>query len=90
MAALSRRFQSVVVAEPEAEEAVRMVMGLSSRLALHHQLSIDEEAVKLAVDLSQRYVMDRYLPDKAIDVLDEAAALMRSKQPLKLGREIVF
>ena len=85
-AALSRRFQSVVVAEPEAEEAVRMVMGLSGRLALHHQLSIDEEAVKLAVDLSQRYVMDRFLPDKAIDVLDEAAALMRSKQPLKPGR----
>ena len=85
-AALSRRFQSVVVAEPETEEAVRMVMGLSGRLALHHQLSIDEEVVKLAVDLSQRYVMDRYLPDKAIDVLDEAAALMRSKQPLKLGR----
>lgn len=85
-AALSRRFQSVVVAEPEAEEAVRMVMGLSGRLALHHQLSIDEEVVKLAVDLSQRYVMDRFLPDKAIDVLDEAAALMRSKQPLKPGR----
>lgn len=85
-AALGRRFQSVVVAEPEAEEAVRMVAGLSGRLALHHQLSIDEEAVKLAVDLSQRYVMDRFLPDKAIDVLDEAAALMRSKQPLKPGR----
>ena len=85
-AALSRRFQSVEVAEPEAEEAVRMVMGLSGRLALHHQLSIDEEVVKLAVDLSQRYVMDRFLPDKAIDVLDEAAALMRSKQPLKPGR----
>ncbi len=85
-AALGRRFQSVVVAEPEAEEAVRMVMGLSGRLALHHQLSIDEAAVKLAVDLSQRYVMDRFLPDKAIDVLDEAAALMRSKQPLKPGR----
>ena len=63
-----------------------MVLGLSSRLALHHQLSIDEAAVKLAVDLSQRYVMDRFLPDKAIDVLDEAAALMRSKQPLKPGR----
>ena len=85
-AALGRRFQSVVVAEPEVEEAVRMVAGLSSRLALHHQLSIDEEVVKLAVDLSQRYVMDRFLPDKAIDVLDEAAALMRSKQPLKPGR----
>lgn len=85
-AALGRRFQSVVVAEPETKEAVQMVMGLSSRLALHHQLSIDEEAVKLAVDLSQRYVMDRFLPDKAIDVLDEAAALMRSKQPLKPGR----
>lgn len=79
-AALSRRFQSINIKEPDIEMAVKMVMGLSGRLGAHHQVAIDEAAVSLAVDLSERYVSERFLPDKAIDVLDEAAALMRSEQ----------
>ena len=85
-AALSRRFQSVVVNEPSTEEAVKMVQGLAGRLGAHHQLTIDEVAIRTAVDLSERYVSERFLPDKAIDVLDEAAALLRSETPLKTGK----
>lgn len=85
-AALSRRFQAVTVNEPSIDEAANMVRGLSRRLGAHHQLKISDEAVRLAVDLSDRYVSERFLPDKAIDVLDEAAALMRSETPLKTGK----
>lgn len=85
-AALSRRFQSVVVNEPSTEEAVKMVQGLAGRLGAHHQLTIDEVAIRTAVDLSERYISERFLPDKAIDVLDEAAALLRSETPLKTGK----
>lgn len=85
-AALSRRFQSVVVNEPSTEEAVKMVQGLAGRLGAHHQLTIDEVAIRMAVDLSERYVSERFLPDKAIDVLDEASALLRSETPLKTGK----
>lgn len=85
-AALSRRFQSVVVNEPSTEEAVKMVQGLAGRLGAHHQLTIDEVAIRTAVDLSERYVSERFLPDKAIDVLDEASALLRSETPLKTGK----
>lgn len=85
-AALSRRFQAVTVAEPSTEEAVMMVRGLAERLGKHHQLIIDETAVQTAVDLSERYVSERFLPDKAIDVLDEAAALMRAETPIKTGK----
>ena len=85
-AALSRRFQSVVVNEPSTKEAVEMVQGLAGRLGAHHQLTIDEVAIRTAVDLSERYVSERFLPDKAIDVLDEASALLRSETPLKTGK----
>lgn len=78
-AALGRRFQPVTVDEPDVTTAVRMVMGLSERLAKHHRVGINEAMVRRAVELSERYVSDRFLPDKAIDVIDEAAALLRSE-----------
>ena len=78
--ALSRRFQTVVVDEPSVEEAVAMVRGLSARLADHHKVSMNDELLRQAVELAERYVTDRRLPDKAIDVIDEAAALLRFEQ----------
>ncbi len=78
--ALTRRFQTVVVEEPSVEEAMMMVQGLASRMASHHQVAIEEKVLRQAVELSERYVADRQLPDKAIDVIDEAAALLRSEK----------
>ena len=86
-AALSRRFQAVTVAEPSPEEAVAMLKGLSGNLAKHHQVQISDEMLAEAVDLSQRYVTERFLPDKAIDVIDEAASLLKSSLPAKLSRK---
>lgn len=86
-AALSRRFQAVTVAEPSPEEAVAMLKGLSGNLAKHHQVQISDEILAEAVDLSQRYVTERFLPDKAIDVIDEAASLLKSSLPAKLSRK---
>ena len=86
-AALSRRFQAVTVAEPSPEEAVAMLKGLSSNLAKHHQVQISDEILAEAVDLSQRYVTERFLPDKAIDVIDEAASLLKSSLPANLSRK---
>ena len=81
--ALSRRFQTVVVDEPSVDEAVAMVRGLATKLANHHRVRLADETLRRAVELAQRYVTDRRLPDKAIDVIDEAAALLRSeKAPL--------
>lgn len=80
-AALSRRFQTIVVDEPTTDETVEIVRGLSSRLSLHHGVGVSDKILKLAVDLAERYVPDRRLPDKAIDVIDEAAALLRSEKP---------
>jgi ATP-dependent Clp protease ATP-binding subunit ClpC len=73
--ALDRRFQTVVVGEPTEKEAVQMLRGVKKELEKHHQVMITDEAIKAAVDLSQRYIHDRYLPDKAIDILDQAATL---------------
>lgn len=84
--ALSRRFQAVNVNEPSYEQAVSIVAGLSERLATHHRVVISEAMVRLAVDMSERYIHERHLPDKAIDVIDEAASLLRSttvRQPSK-------
>lgn len=86
-AALSRRFQAVTVAEPSPEEAVAMLKGLSGNLAKHHQVQISDEMLAEAVDLSQRYVTERFLPDKAIDVIDEAASLLKSSLPANLSRK---
>ena len=86
-AALSRRFQSVTVNEPSPEEAVEMMRGLRGKLVKHHQVQIPNEMLTEAVDLSQRYVTERFLPDKAIDVIDEAASLLKSSSPIKLSRK---
>lgn len=87
-AALSRRFQTVVVDEPTVDETVAMVRGLASRLAEHHRVRLSDDVLRRAVELAQRYVTDRRLPDKAIDVVDEAAALLRSElAPLPSRRQ---
>ncbi len=75
--ALNRRFQTVVVSEPNEETSLRIVEGLRDRYEAHHQVRFSDEALKAAVALSDRYIQDRFLPDKAIDVLDEAGARMR-------------
>ena len=76
-AALERRFQSVLVGEPSVEEAVEILKGLRERYETHHKLKISDEAIYEAVNLSKRYIPDRFLPDKAIDLLDEAASKLR-------------
>ncbi|MBS4014592.1 MAG: ATP-dependent chaperone ClpB [Bacteroidetes bacterium] len=75
--ALERRFQNVLVEEPTREDAVSILRGLKERYETHHQVRIKDEAIIAAVDLSTRYISDRYLPDKAIDLIDEAASKMR-------------
>ena len=75
--ALERRFQPLTVNEPNEEQAVRIMEGLRDRYEAHHQVRFTDEALQAAVTLSGRYIQDRYLPDKAIDVLDEAGARMR-------------
>ena len=76
-AALERRFQSVMVGEPSPEDAVRILRGLRDRYEAHHKLKISDDAIEAAVSLSARYINDRYLPDKAIDLVDEAASRLR-------------
>ena len=76
-AALERRFQSVTVGEPTPEEAERILFGLRDKYEAHHKLRISDEAVRAAVSLSVRYIGDRCLPDKAIDLIDEAASKKR-------------
>lgn len=78
-AALERRFQSVKVEEPGIEETVGILKGLRSRYEQHHQVTITDDAIKAAVKLSERYINDRFLPDKAIDLIDEAASKARLK-----------
>ena len=73
-AALERRFQPVTVEEPSEEEAVQILEGLREQYEKHHQVKITDDAVSAAVRLSARYINDRFLPDKAIDLMDEAAA----------------
>ena len=76
-AALERRFQSVFVAEPSVDETVAILKGLRDRYEAHHKLTISDDAILEAVDLSKRYIPDRFLPDKAIDLIDEAASRLR-------------
>ena len=76
-AALERRFQPVTVNEPTEEESIAIIRGLRDRYEAHHGLKITDEAVEAAVRLSKRYIADRYLPDKAIDLMDEAASRVR-------------
>ena len=76
-AALERRFQPVTVGEPSEEDAKKILMGLRDRYEAHHKVKISDEAIDAAVRLSSRYIADRYLPDKAIDLVDEAASKVR-------------
>ncbi|MBO9325345.1 MAG: AAA family ATPase [Roseiflexus sp.] len=76
-AALERRFSPVFVEEPDVETTVEMLRGLRKRYEEHHQLTISDEALKAAARLSSRYITDRFLPDKAIDLIDEASAKLR-------------
>lgn len=85
--ALDRRFQAVVVGEPSEEQAMRIMEGLRDRYEEHHQVHFTEEALKAAVTLSDRYIQDRFLPDKAIDVIDEAGARMRIRN-MTLPKEL--
>jgi ATP-dependent Clp protease ATP-binding subunit ClpC len=76
-AALERRFQPITVDEPTAEESVQILKGLRDRYEAHHRVSITDEAIDAAVKLSDRYISDRFLPDKAIDLIDEAGSKVR-------------
>ena len=79
-AALERRFQPVMVNEPNKEDAIKILEGLRDKYEAHHKVKITDEAIKSAVELSIRYITDRYLPDKAIDLIDEAASKVRLKE----------
>src|SRR2546430_2258467 len=76
-AALERRFQPVMVEEPSIEETIAILMGIRSRYEDHHKVAITDDAVKASAELSSRYITDRFLPDKAIDLMDEAASRVR-------------
>lgn len=76
-AALERRFQPVMVDEPSQEEAIEILKGIKDKYEAHHKVKITDEAIESAVKLSTRYIGDRYLPDKAIDLIDEAASRVR-------------
>ncbi|MCF6360886.1 MAG: ATP-dependent chaperone ClpB [Cyclobacteriaceae bacterium] len=75
--ALERRFQKVIVDEPQMDDAISILRGIKDKYELHHGVRIKDDAVISAVELSSRYISDRYLPDKAIDLMDEAAAKLR-------------
>lgn len=75
--ALERRFQQVMVEEPDIQDAISILRGLKERYETHHKVRIKDEAIIAAVELSQRYISDRFLPDKAIDLMDEAASKLR-------------
>ena len=79
-AALERRFQPVTVGEPSQETTLEILKGLREKYEQHHKLHITDEALKAAVELSTRYINDRFLPDKAIDLMDEAASRVRMEQ----------
>ncbi|MBP0001556.1 MAG: ATP-dependent Clp protease ATP-binding subunit [Cyanobacteria bacterium SID2] len=79
-AALERRFQPVMVGEPSVEETIEILYGLRERYEQHHKLKISDEALEAAAKLSDRYISDRYLPDKAIDLIDEAGSRVRLLQ----------
>jgi len=75
--ALERRFQKVMVEEPDTQDAISILRGLKERYETHHKVRIKDEAIIAAVEMSQRYISDRFLPDKAIDLMDEAASKLR-------------
>ena len=75
--ALERRFQSVLIDEPSVPDTISILRGLKERYEVHHRVRIKDEAIIAAAELSHRYISDRFLPDKAIDLIDEAAAKLR-------------
>jgi ATP-dependent Clp protease ATP-binding subunit ClpC len=77
-AALERRFQSILVEEPSKEESIAILKGLRPNYEKHHRITITDEAINAAVELSDRYIQDHFLPDKAVDLVDETAAALRS------------
>ena len=77
---LERRFQSVLIEEPTKEDSIEILKGLRDKYEAHHKVKITDESIKAAVDLSVRYITDRFLPDKAIDLIDEAASKVRLKE----------
>ncbi len=79
-AALERRFQPIIINEPSAEETVEIIKGLRDRYEKHHQVRITDEAIQTSVQMADRYISDRFLPDKAIDMIDEACAFVRLSQ----------
>jgi ATP-dependent Clp protease ATP-binding subunit ClpB len=88
--ALERRFQPIVVEEPSVEDAISILRGLKEKYEIHHGLRISDEALVAAVNLSARYITDRFLPDKAVDLIDEAAAVRRLESeslPAELERD---
>ena len=78
-AALERRFQPVLVGEPTVEDTVSILRGLKERFEIFHGVRIHDDAIVAAATLSNRYITDRFLPDKAIDLVDEAAAMIRTE-----------
>jgi ATP-dependent Clp protease ATP-binding subunit ClpC len=82
-AALERRFQPVLVGEPSVDDAIEILRGLKDRYEAHHRVKISEEAIVAAAELSDRYISDRFLPDKAIDMMDQAAARIRLRSKTK-------
>ena len=78
-AALERRFSPVTVGEPTTDETIQILNGIRDKYEAHHNVKISEEAIKAAVNLSVRYINDRFLPDKAIDLMDEAASRVKMK-----------
>ena len=86
--ALERRFQPIMVEEPSIEDSIAILRGLKEKYEIHHGLRISDDAIVEAVNLSARYISDRYLPDKAVDLIDEAAAARRLESE-SLPKEIV-
>lgn len=86
-AALERRFQPVIVGEPTAHETIQILKGIRDKYEAHHKVKITDDAIKAAVELSSRYINDRYLPDKAIDLMDEAASKVKL-QSLTAPKEV--
>ena len=87
-AALERRFQSVHVEEPTKEQSYEILKGIAHKYEEHHRVKISDEALHAAVDLSERYINDRNLPDKAIDLMDEASAAARLRVPLNSKKQV--
>jgi len=88
-AALERRFQPILVEEPSQEETLEILAGLRENYEKHHSVTITDEAIKAAVDLSSRYITDRFLPDKALDLIDETSAYIKTMNTKNRGIRVV-